>query len=210
MLSGDCNSSVNGELRLMLSLPVGMIIFDVGCRDNSIFKAYAGEVHYFDPVSGFIDKLVEQPTSNTACFFNEIGLSDKEETIAYFPRYESFFNRTASCGGDDSSNAIKLKVTRADKYLEGKNIRIGFLKIDTEGYEYGVLKGFGEKLKLVDRVQFEYGGTYIDSGIKLVEVIDYLKSFGFTSFSYICPQSLLPLVDFKDHYQYSNIYCERI
>ena len=37
------------------------------------------------------------------------------------------------------------------------------MKIDVEGHELDVLKGFGELIKKVRLIQFEFGGTNIDS-----------------------------------------------
>ena len=101
----------------------------------------------------------------------------------YYPKYQSFINRIDSCKTDDSSNAIILKTKRGDEYYLENNINeIDFLKIDTEGYEYDVITGFGEKIKNVKIIQFEYGGTFLDRNIKLIELINYLKNKDFFIF----------------------------
>jgi hypothetical protein len=56
-------------------------------------------------------------------------------------------------------------------------------------------------------VQFEYGGTFKDNKVKLSEVIDYLKEFGFFDFSYLTSMGMDKIENFNDHYQYCNIVC---
>ena len=52
---------------------------------------------------------------------------------------------------------IKIKVETLSDYLDKNNInRVGFLKIDTEGYEYEILKGMVNKIKSVDIIMFEH------------------------------------------------------
>ena len=199
----------NGEYDYFKTIPSSLVLFDVGSRDDSVFEKYEGEVHYFEPVSKFLESL-KSKTKNKISFFNNFGLSDTDSTLYYYPNYQSFHNRITSCGIDDSSNKIELKVSTGKKYIDNNKIeKIDFLKIDTEGHELAVLKGFAEKLNIVNVIQFEYGGTYLDSNIKLIDVIDYLKSYGFNKFSYIIPNGLSLITDFSDHYQYCNILCER-
>ena len=191
------------------------VIFDVGSRDQSLFIDFPGEVHYFEPVEKHLSNLKKQPNKNSKAFFNQFGLSDEEATLLYYPRYESFYNRIESCQIDDTSNKMDLVVKVAKDYCKEQNIQsIGFLKIDTEGYEYKVLKGFGDYLSIIKYVQFEYGGTYIDSKVKLIEVVELLKKYGFTNFYYIQhddwqTQFLTPITDFTDHYRYCNIFVTR-
>ena len=54
----NCNSKTNGEL-LFYNLIKDKIttIFDIGCRNDSEFINFNGEVHYFDPINDFIESL---------------------------------------------------------------------------------------------------------------------------------------------------------
>jgi FkbM family methyltransferase len=207
----NCNSETNGEKHLVSSIPPNRIVFDIGTRDNSELINYPGEVHYFEPVQSFIDKLATYTTQNTLSTYNQFGLSNENGELLYYPRYEAFYNRTASCHIDDSSHAVKLQVRKASDYIVEKNIQsIEFIKIDTEGHELCVLQGFGEHLSKVKYVQFEYGGTYIDTKTKLIDVVNYLRSAGFTKFSYLgTGGNNQEITDFRDHYRYCNILAQR-
>ena len=203
------NHNTNGEADFYRVIKDKIkVIFDVGSRMDSIFLDFPGTVHYFDPVAHWIDQLKLKPRSNSTAVFNTFGLSDKTDTIYFYPKYEAFHNRVASCGVNDEANKVALQVRDAASYMAEKSVDVvDFLKIDTEGHELQVLFGFGDRLKDVKIVQFEYGGTYVDTKIKLIEVVHYLTSHGFCMFSYLCPNSLVPVMDFTDHYDYCNIVC---
>ena len=230
----NCNPKTNGELYFLNLIHKNInVIFDVGCRTDSEFIELEKEVHYFDPVPNFIKTISEKKNKNTNAYFNNFGLSDKVEEIFYYPKYQSFYDRTASCINSDNSNKIILKVKTAKHYIENNKINsIDFLKIDTEGYELNVLKGFGELLNNVKIIQFEYGGTFLDNNTKLNDVIEYLKKYNFHKFSYLSQNRCVPIEEVKrinvnpqarrhgypsvveitgdyipDHYNYSNIVC---
>jgi FkbM family methyltransferase len=208
MFNND-NPKTNGEELFYRNIKDKIdIIFDVGCRSDTEFNDFQGEVHYFDPVHEFIENLKKQPNNNRICHFNNVGLGNENKELYYYPRYQSFYNRINSCNISDESNKILLHIETAYDYIIKNNIHnIDFLKIDTEGYELNVLQGFEEKLEIVQLIQFEYGGTFLDNNIKLIDVITYLKSKGFYKFSYVTNYGTEIITDFTDHYKYCNIVC---
>ncbi len=75
-----------------------------------------------------------------------------------------------------------IQVTTIDIFCREAGIEhIDFLKIDVEGHELAVMQGAKEMLKKqsIDCIQFEYGGTWIDSRILLVDTFDLIASFGY-------------------------------
>jgi len=209
MAFNNCDPKTNGELDFYNSIKDKInIIFDVGSRSDSEYINFIGEVHYFDPVEEYINKLSKLKSNNIKSIFNKFGLSDNNMILYYYPRYESFYNRINSCHIDDSSNKISLLVKKGKDYMINNNINhIDFLKIDTEGYELNVLKGFEEYISYIDIIQFEYGGTFLDNNTKLIDVFNYLKQYNFNNFSYLTSEGLSLLTDYNDHYQYCNIVC---
>jgi FkbM family methyltransferase len=205
----NCNSKTNGEEKFFVDTKDNIrIIFDIGCRSDSEFTVFDGEVHYFDPMSGFIEKLSKQPNRNKISYYNTFGLGNKNSELYYYPRYQSFYDRYISCRASDDSHKILLPIKKAIDYINEKDIKIiDFVKIDTEGYELSVLQGFEDCLKIVKIIQFEYGGTYLDNNTKLCDVISYLENKGFYKFSYLTNYGTEPITDFSDHYQYCNIVC---
>ncbi len=206
----NSNTRANGEF-LFYNLIKNKIkvIFDIGSRDDSDYLYFNGEVHYFDPVESFITKLKNKPNTNSKSFYNNFGLSNETKNTYYYPKYESFYNRINSCQICDDVNKVILNVKRAKDYMDENNIKnIDFIKIDTEGYELNVIKGFEDYVQNINIIQFEYGGTFLDNNTKLIHVIDYLKGYGFHKFSYLTPDGPpIEITDFTDHYKYCNIVC---
>ena len=205
----NCDSRTNGELQFFLNIKDKInVIFDVGCRSDSEYVNFNGEVHYFDPVNEYIEKLKAQKNVNKMSYFNNFGLGSENSQLYYYPKYQSFYDRVNSCHVSDSSNKFLLYIKKGKEYIVSNNIKhIDFLKIDTEGYELNVLKGFEDFLENVKIVQFEYGGTFLDNNTKLIDVINYLKEKGFYKFSYVTSYGPVLINDFSDHYQYCNIVC---
>jgi FkbM family methyltransferase len=205
----NCNSETNGEQHFYNHIKNNIqIIFDVGCRSDSEFINFEGDVHYFDPVETFVQTLSQKPNQNKNAYFNGFGLGNENKEVYYFPRYQSFFDRVNSCHISDDSNKILLKIKTAKEYILENNIQtIDFLKIDTEGYELNVLQGFEEYIKDIKIIQFEYGGTFLDNKLRLIDVVQYLENQGFHKFSYLVNNGVVPITDFNDHYQYCNIVC---
>jgi len=205
----NCDSKTNGENKFFIDIKDKIhVIFDVGCRSDSVFTGFCGEVHYFDPVNEFIEELKKQDNLNKTSHFNNFGLGDVNKEMYYYPKYQSFFDRKNSCGKSDDANKRLLYIVKGYDYVINKNIKnIDFLKIDTEGYELQVLKGFGDFLQNIKIIQFEYGGTFLDNNIKLIDVKEYLEQKGFYKFSYLTQDGPQIITDFNDHYQYCNIVC---
>ena len=205
----NSNSKTNGEFLFYNQIKNNInTIFDISCRNDSEFLDFNGEVHYFDPMSEFIENLSKQPHKNRMCFFNTFGLGNEDKNLYYYPKYQSFYDRVNSCKISDDLNKITLSIKKGKEYMIEKNIqKIDLLKIDTEGYEFMVLQGFENFLKNIKIIQFEYGGTFLDNNVKLLEVVDYLRKFGFSDFSYLSPLGTVLIEDFNDHYQYCNIVC---
>ena len=205
----NCDSKTNGENKFFNDIKDNInVIFDVGCRSDSEFINFTGEVHYFDPVNEFIENLKKNEILNKTSYFNNFGLGEENKEIYYYPRYQSFYDRINSCTVSDDSNKILLHIKKAKDYIIDKNIKdIDFLKIDTEGYELHVLQGFEDYLENVKIIQFEYGGTFLDNNQKLIDVINYLEQKGFYKFSYLKSDGTQIITDFTDHYNYCNIVC---
>ena len=180
----------------------------MGCRSDSEFINFSGEVHYFDPVESFIENLKNQKNINKKSYFNNFGLGSENKELYYYPRYQSFYDRINSCNLSDDSNKILLNIKKGEDYVINNNIKnIDFLKIDTEGYELEVLQGFDNFLENIKIIQFEYGGTFLDNNTKLIDVIKYLENKNFYNFSYLTDNGTTLITDFNDHYQYCNIVC---
>jgi FkbM family methyltransferase len=176
-------------------------IFDVGAGSFSIFYDVEGiDVHYFEPHLESFEKLKTIGVKNKNYYFNNFGLSDKGEKMSIYAE-GSLYNR-------NMSNVViaTCDVKSGLEYCNEKNItHIDFLKIDVEGMETKVLLGFGDILKNIRYIQFEYGIGLRDAGSNLKEIIDLLGSYGFNEF-YKNGQEKLHSSD--DFWEWCNINTE--
>ena len=189
------------------------VIYDVGASNDSIFTQFIGEVHYFDP-SDRVNQINCHPDliKNKSYYICKFGLSDETmtdkivtwETGGVIPDSEGNLNYAPAA-------SKTMETMKGSDYILLRNSQSpDFIKIDTEGHELSVLKGFGPALSNTKVIQFEYGGINWTLGIKLGDIITYLKDFGFCNFSYISKDGLTKVnwsKDFKDHYTYCNIIC---
>ena len=76
---------------------------------------------------------------------------------------------------------IIVDQTTIDKYVKTKKIeQIDFLKIDTEGYEYEILKGASENLKNIKIILFEHHyDDMINKGYKFSDINNILLKNNF-------------------------------
>ena len=93
----------------------------------------------------FITQLPESSSST----INKI-----DENSKYFKRKNFFLNLL---GNNNLKKEIEISQIRLSDYMkENKILKVDFLKIDTEGYEFNVLLGLGEYLQNVSLVMFEH------------------------------------------------------
>lgn len=184
----DFEFSSNGEERVMDCVAsIGPeCVFDVGANKGDWTtevqrRAQDCQIHAFEIVPQVYEDLktvVGDRHQNV--WLNQVGLSD------HLGEIEVYFNPERSClssafpVGDlaKHSQPVSCRVVRGDQYMGEKGIeKIDFLKVDVEGMELMVLKGFGEQLRKVRCIQFEYGIFNIASRILLLDFFDYLKRF---------------------------------
>jgi FkbM family methyltransferase len=184
---------LNGELwvlqRVASSARISTV-FDVGANKGDWSKVAlqtfpTSEIHAFEVVPATFMELERSVGHEEAMTLNSCGLSNREGTLAMHvdPRFPVLATSVPGFSqrfhGYDPATA-QLPVTTGDAYCVKKGIEhIGFLKIDVEGHEPNVLKGFEGMLGRgsIDIIQFEYGYINIDTGFLLKHFHEYLEAF---------------------------------
>lgn len=170
---------VNQEFKTIIDVGANYGLFIRPARwVNPNAKVYA-----FEPVPSAYD-LIKNMRNVEAYNF---GLSDKEGTFDFYYNKKSegsssFLKPTKDYKEISGGEILKRKafLKRFDP-LKLKIKKPCFLKIDTEGFEYFVLKSFGRRLKEVDVVQVEYHfKNYFKGRGKLSQIISLLEKYGFT------------------------------
>ena len=99
------------------------------------------------------------------------------------------------------NNSEEIETKRFDdfwKTTEYKdNTIIDYVKIDVEGYELFVLKGFGELIYNMRIIQFEFGGTNIDTRTFFQDLWYFFKEKEFSLYR-ITPIGNLPVRQYSE------------
>lgn len=155
------------ELEILKQLKHIKTVFDVGARaDTDFFEIWPkASFHLFEPNPVFYSELM-QNVINTVdklsggadqrVFTQPFGLGDKVGEFYYNPLLQTF-DQGEAWSVKDPYGLSKLFVNTLDNYVKENGVkRIDFLKIDTEGYDYKVLKGAKNTLKKCKYIQYEH------------------------------------------------------
>ena len=138
------------ELEVFKALKNIKVVFDVGARVDIDYLNILPKAtfHLFEPNPEFFKELKEKVGDRKNVYLNNYGLGDKEEELPYDPSTQSFLLSVTN---------PKLPIKTLDWYVKENNIkRIDFLKIDTEGWDYKVLVGGKETIKMCKYIQYEH------------------------------------------------------
>lgn len=163
-------------------------IFDVGCnigewsRMARSFHPNA-EIHQFELSSSTYRKMLSNIDIDSKMFPNSFGLSDRTGTIPfkYKPSYDAVSSSVMDLRLDDSEIRTGFVYT-GDDYVGSRRIdQIDFLKIDTEGNEGNVFRGFEKTIAAgkVKIIQFEYGFICVLTKWMLIDSYRFLTPYGY-------------------------------
>jgi FkbM family methyltransferase len=187
----DYDMKTNGEFALLdrLSKLQVSTIFDVGANKGEYVKACLdrfsqANIHAFEIVPATFRKLSQNVTSPRA-ILNNVGLSDEvgEVEINYKPDDDGLSSLVAGeqiYGG--GWQRVACKDMTGDQYCERHAIdQIDFLKMDVEGAEDKVLRGFERMFGdgRISAVQFEFGMVNIYSKFLLKDFWEFFDRRGF-------------------------------
>ena len=170
--SGDFR--LTGERRLFQKLSIlnFEIVIDIGANKGDwaemvLKEAPISKVYAFEPQKSEFDKLIKLSKNHPSRLFPynlalgdaekdiEIHIHDTSSELSYI---DNHLNQLPLLTGK-SSTSESIKMTLFDTFIESKQDEfkvINFIKIDTEGYEYEVLKGSVEVLKKTKLILFEH------------------------------------------------------
>jgi FkbM family methyltransferase len=228
--NGNGNFDENGEFFFIKKLiefyyqseEKKITLFDIGANIGEYSEILLNEskkyplmieMHLFEPTKSCFCILEDKFSNNKSVILNNIGASSENcESIIYYDKEQSglasLYNRNLDTYNITLSYSETVKLQKISTYIKDKNItHIHFIKIDIEGHELRALYGFDEYLNanFIDYVQFEYGGTNLDSHTSLLEFYTLLEKRNF-SIAKIMPDGLL-IRNYKpwmDNFTYAN------
>jgi len=178
------NPQKSGEIKTIgyvlkkLSNASDLVIFDVGANVGNYTLAVLkllgktpASVHSFEPSKSAFAKLQENTNGAKNVFLHNLGLGQegKNATLFYDAQasgFASLYKRRLDHFNIHMDFSETVSITTIDVFCRQQDIkRIHFLKMDVEGYELNVLRGASGMIesKLIDFIQFEFGGCNIDS-----------------------------------------------
>ncbi|MFX0203713.1 MAG: FkbM family methyltransferase, partial [Candidatus Hodarchaeota archaeon] len=147
-------------------------------------------IHCFEPSSFTFSQLrkllLKHRYGGRICAVNS-GMGNAEERRKLYICHNgagtnSLYKRRLEGHNISYDKSEIVQITTVDAYCYKNNIsHVDFMKIDVEGHEQAVVQGAKNMLKqhAIDYIQFEYGGCWIDSRKLLIDMYDFLTSFGY-------------------------------
>jgi FkbM family methyltransferase len=183
------NIQTNGEARLLECLgSSATTIFDVGAN-RGIWALVAhnhcvnANIYSFEIATETRIYLRENTANVEGIIVIDFGLSDHAgfERVKYYPERDTV---TSIYDYPHPEQYIwkKERVEQGDTFVKEKGLtQIDLLKIDTEGADFRVLRGFDATLSrgMISVVQFEYGYAGILSRALLIDFYEYLEPKGY-------------------------------
>ena len=94
---------------------------------------------------GYLKQIDESSSSTLNDINTESRYFKRKQSLVYNKNKELFYNK------------IKIKISKLEDYINKNEINtVHFMKIDTEGYEYEILKGLGKNFNKVKLIMFEH------------------------------------------------------
>jgi FkbM family methyltransferase len=161
-------------------LPDLKTVVDVGCRcDNHFYDLNPElEIHLFEPMStpdilAFADSIKNVPNIH----FNNYGLSSKEEVKTFYLEYMSL-SKDWHRYLDRGKSKVELNFRTLYDYVIENNIeKIDLLKLDTEAWDFEVMKGLKDKIWDVTYIQFEFGWPVYGESDTVEDIYNYFKGY---------------------------------
>lgn len=199
-----------------------LILFDVGANSgdyslllNKIFNK--SEVYAFEPLDYMCDIIQEKLASVDSHHIklHQTAMGDALGELPIFTnKNESSSSSLVQFRGQSNEYESKVvQIDTIDNFITSNKIKeIDLLKIDVEGYELKVLQGASKSIldKKIQFIQFEFGGTMIDSKTFFKEIFELLSP-NFKIYR-VLKSSLYHIKEYHPHleiFHYSNFLAVR-
>jgi len=163
------------------------VMIDVGAHFGESLEPYLSKgwkIHAFEPDPSNRDRLRDNIDHRKISLY-EIAVSDREETdVPFFASSESDGISSLSAFRETHQEVNRVRLsTLATIMGESKETRVDFLKIDAEGHDFFVLRGFPWERIRPDVIlcEFEDRKT-IPLGYRFEEMAEYLGDKGYQVF----------------------------
>ncbi len=215
-------SSIQKEVELCLKFMTQKpsIFIDIGAEKGTYTKEVLKyfpdiEVYMFEPSTSHKDLYKTSFENMPNVNINHLALSNvngKQKLYYDTPgsALASLTKRRLDHFNINFENSEEIETIRFDDFWKTTNIYkknhntiIDYVKIDVEGHEIDVLEGFGNLLNKIGIIQFEFGGSNIDTRTYFQDFW-YLfkdKKYDFSIYR-IAPNGLIPITKYLESDEY--------
>jgi FkbM family methyltransferase len=198
------------------------IMFDVGAHVGSSALPFAKkgwEIYCFEPETSNYEELRENLKDYPKMHFIKMGVSDKnEENVPFFVSDEHWGIHTLKPFHPSHRESENISTTRLDTFISKNSIEnIDFLKIDTEGADFLVLKSMDWDKDHPEVVVSEFmdSRTMPTYNYTFHDMVEYMANCGYTCYiseygpiiEYGRKNMLTKSSEFKGIYPYHNEAC---
>ena len=164
------------------------VVFDVGAhiggyREQVMRFFPQARIHAFEPSKVHYEILMKKISEFNNITANNVGLGSRiEDRILYKDQdvtgLASLTQRDLDHIGKSFEKTESVQIVTLDDYLSDQEIPCtDLLKLDIEGHELDALNGAINTIKhrKITLIQFEFGGTNIDSRITFRDIHSFLR-----------------------------------
>jgi FkbM family methyltransferase len=186
------------------------LLIDIGGNRGAYSQEFLSrfpdaEIHIFEPSSYNVKLLGTLFSSYPAVNVVGCALSDASGKLVLYSDIPgsglgSLSKRRLDHFGIDMNEEEEVAVMRFDEYWKSyapSHPVIDYVKIDVEGHELSVLKGFGDFLEKVRLVQFEFGGCNIHTRTYFQDFWYFFASKNF-SLHRIAPRGAVAVTSYRE------------
>jgi FkbM family methyltransferase len=189
-----------------------LIFIDIGAHvgdyTNEILRRYPNiNAFLFEPQSAHKTTLENAYSKMPNVKINSCALSNNDGKQSLYYDKEgsvlaSLTNRRLEHFNVNMNNSETVDIKRFDTFWKTTNYNehtiIDYVKIDVEGWELSVLQGFGELINNMRVIQFEFGGSNIDTRTFFQDFWYFFKGLNFALYR-ITPNGILPMREYSEH-----------
>lgn len=167
-------------------------VFDVGGntgewshRIRSVNRT--ARIHLFECNPNLMQSLHKKFDSDPAVVLHECALGDKEDRKIFYTVESSseLGSLVRPIGKEQYREGGQVSVRTVDAFCSELAIDgIDLLKVDTEGYDFHVLRGASAMIssQRIKVIQFEYGNGWARAGSTLLQCLDWLAERKYTTY----------------------------
>lgn len=205
--SFDKTTEINSLKRFLDSEP--LLAIDIGGNVGDYTQTLLSEfpkisIHTFEPSASNIEILHEKFENEPNIKIIPKGIASKSGTTQLFADHAgsgmaSMTKRNLSHFNIPFEYVESIEtITFYEYWLENiSNLIIDIVKIDIEGHELEALRSFGPAISSVKVIQFEFGGTHIDTRNYFRDFWEFFKRNNFSIFR-ITPQGHLQIREYDE------------